>query len=82
VDILFVPAGEERRLANDLKFLHQAAVLTVGETSQFAALRGIITFSMDADRIRFEINRGASQSAGLKISPQLLKLALSARKGN
>lgn len=82
VHMLFIPAGEERRVAGEMDALHAASVLTVGETSRFADMGGIITFSMEADKIRFEINREVAAYAGLKISPQLLKLATSARKGN
>jgi hypothetical protein len=81
VDLLFVPSGEEAQLGSDLPALHASAVLTVGESASFAALGGIINFHMVKDKIRFEINRAAGTRAQLKISPQLLKLALSARKG-
>lgn len=81
LDVLFVPAGEEKRVVGQLDGLHASAVLTVGETSQFMALGGIITFSMEADKIRFEISRQSGQRAGLKISPHLLKLSTSVRKG-
>ena len=79
VDLLFVPTGEEPRLAGALAAINGAGVLTVGESEQFAALGGAITFTVNADKIRFEINRGASQQAGLKISAQLLKLASAVR---
>lgn len=79
LDLLFVKAGEEAKLGNDLGSLHDACVLTVGETPRFAELGGIITFSKSADKIRFEINRNSGLRARLKISPQLLKLAVSAR---
>lgn len=81
VTLLFVPAGEESKVAGQLNALHQAAVLTVGETPEFSSLGGIITFSKQEENIRFEINREAGAGASLKISPQLLKLALSARQG-
>lgn len=82
VNLLFVPSGEERKLAGQLSVFHQASVLTVGETPEFSSLGGIITFSKEDENIRFEINREAGTAASLKISPQLLKLARSARQGN
>jgi len=81
IHVLFVPAGEESRISNRLDLLHSAGVLTIGETERFAAHGGIITFRTAADKIRFEINRDAATRAGLKISPQLLKLAISTRQG-
>lgn len=82
VNLLFVPSGEESKVKNELGNLHQASVLTVGETPEFSELGGVITFSKAAENIRFEINREAGAEASLKISPQLLKLALSARQGS
>lgn len=80
--MVFVPDGEERKVSGAMDKLHAAGVLTVGESSLFAGLGGIVTFKMEGDKIRFEIQREAALRAGLKISPQLLKLATSNRKGS
>lgn len=80
VNLLFIPNAEERKVKDHLRSLHAASVLTVGETDHFASLGGIISFSVNADKIRFEINREEAFNASLKISPQLLKLAISVRK--
>ncbi|MEN3942978.1 YfiR family protein [Prosthecobacter sp. SYSU 5D2] len=80
VDLLFVASGEEALLGTSLSALHEASVLTVGESASFAKLGGIINFRMVEDKIRFEIYRDAGARARLKISPQLLKLAITARK--
>ena len=65
--------------AEDLAQLQGAVaglpVLTVGESPAFARQGGMITFELQEDRIRFEINAGAAQRSGLKLSSQLLKLA-------
>jgi len=82
VDLLFVPAGEEPHLAGALASINGAGVLTVGESAQFATLGGAITFTVNADKVRFEINRVASKQAGLKISSQLLKLASAVHSGS
>lgn len=75
--ILFVPAGEEYRFAPMREALVKAGVLTVGESPDFAAAGGIVTFVLDANRVRFAINRDASDRTGLKIAAQLLRLAVS-----
>jgi hypothetical protein len=80
VNLLFVPSTEERKVRDNLRSLHESCVLTVGETDLFASLGGIISFSVNSDKIRFEINREEAFNASLKISPQLLKLAISVRK--
>jgi hypothetical protein len=75
VDLLFVPRSQESRLAGRVPALNAAGVLTVGESPAFAAADGIITFTTEADKIRFEINNGEAESGGLRISSNLLKLA-------
>lgn len=80
--VLFVEAKEERRLGDSLALLHRASVLTVGETRQFAAMGGIITFTLAEDKVRFEINQLAGEQAGLRINAQLLKLATPVRKSS
>ena len=60
--------------------LHDASVLTVGESGRFGALGGIIVFTFAGDKVRFEINQGAAESARLKLSAHLLKLATVVRR--
>ncbi len=76
MDVVFVPAGQEHDMGAHLASLRRSGVLTVGESRRFAELGGIINFQLQSGKIRFSINRQAAAEAGLKISPQLLKLAL------
>lgn len=76
VHVLFVSADGERRLAPQAL----AGVLTVGESERFAGRGGIITFISEAQKVRFMVNLDAANSAGLKISSQLLKLASVVRR--
>jgi hypothetical protein len=78
--VLFVGAGEEVRLGRDLKAIHAAGILTVGETERFTAIGGVVTFKTIDDKVRFEINAAAAESARLKISAQLQKLATAVRR--
>jgi hypothetical protein len=80
VHLLFVPRGGETQLKDQLPELHAAGVLTVGENEAFATMAGIITFSMEADKIRFEVNMEAAERAGLKVSSKLLQLAKVVRR--
>jgi hypothetical protein len=52
-------------------------ILTVGETSDFLSDGGMIRFHLEEDKIRFDINLAAAESARLKISSRLLLLATS-----
>ncbi len=76
--LLFVSLNDESKLRKALK---EYGVLTVGQSESFARNGGIITFTFEDDKLRFEINVGAAEQAGLKISAQLQKLAKSVRKG-
>jgi hypothetical protein len=73
--ILFIGASDKARLAEILKGLGRASVLTVGETDGFTESGGIINFVRQGNKIRFQINEVAAKSAGLKISSKLLSLA-------
>lgn len=82
VNLLFVPRGQESLLTDRLPGLQAAGALTVGESEAFAAMAGIVNFTMEADKIRFEINLEEAERGGLKISAQLLKLAKTVRRKN
>jgi hypothetical protein len=56
--------------------LHEQPILTVGEKKGFASRGGMINFIVVENKVRFEINPGAVEAASLKISSQLLKLAV------
>ncbi len=79
VHLLFVPADEEPRLAAT-EVWKKAAVVSVGESDHFTVLGGTITFKPEADKIRFAINLESAEQAGLKISAQLLKLAIAVHR--
>lgn len=74
--IVFISGVEENRLAQVWEALQGAQVLTVGEMERFARQGGIINFIQVQNKIRFEINLNAAKRAGLKLSSQLLKLAI------
>ncbi|MGV3658756.1 MAG: YfiR family protein [Prosthecobacter sp.] len=76
MDVLFVPAGLEQEMSGHVSGLRRSGVLTVGESPRFAEMGGIINFQLQSGKIRFAINREAAAQAGLKISPQLLKLSI------
>lgn len=73
--ILFIGASEKLRMRDILQGLKGANVLTVGETPGFLQAGGIINFVPDQERVRFEINLKAAESAQLKLSARLLTVA-------
>lgn len=73
--IVFISSSERKRLGALLTGIGNAAVLTVGETDNFAAAGGIINFKIDAGSVRLQINLEAARKAQLHISAKLLSLA-------
>jgi hypothetical protein len=51
-------------------------VLTVGETVDFLHDGGIIRFVIENDQLRFQIHPAAAAASGLRIDPQLKRVAL------
>jgi len=49
--------------------------LMVGETDDFIELGGMINFTLEQGKVRFEINRLAAERVKLRISSRVLKLA-------
>lgn len=75
--MVFIGKSERSRLAEHLAAFQSANLLTIGETEQFTRQGGAIGFTMEGDKVRFEINSGAARRAGLEISARLLKLGRS-----
>ena len=73
--VLFIGKAQDGRIPTLLADLRKAPVLTVGETSGFLGAGGMVCFLLDEDRVRFNINLDAAESAGLKIGSRLLLLA-------
>lgn len=74
--ILVVGREKARLLPVILDFLAGwSGVLTIGETSDFAELGGVVRLVELPDRIGFEINRDAAVHADLRLGAQLLRLA-------
>jgi hypothetical protein len=78
--VLFISSSEEAQLKEILATLETTSVLTVSDISQFTRRGGMIQFVDDANRVRFEVNLTVVERAGLTLSSQLLKVAVSARR--
>ena len=73
-DLLYIGAGDDRE-ASALLARVRGPVLTVGSTMRFLRDGGIIRIFIEADRLRFQVNRRRAVESGLQISSQLLSLA-------
>jgi hypothetical protein len=75
VQILFLGTAGVPEIRRALAALESAPVLTVGDMPRFAARGGMISFTLEDNKVRFEINVAAARRAGLKISSKLLNVA-------
>src|SRR6266567_4018128 len=73
--IVFVSASERAHIDEILQSVKGLPILTVGETPGFAERGGVIRFTLEDNRVRFEINVDAAHQADLNISSRLLTLA-------
>ncbi len=73
--ILFVSGSEKKHWHVILEELKSSGILTVGETEDFIASGGVISFKLEDGRIRFQISLDAAGQTKLRISSKLLGLA-------
>ncbi len=74
-DIVFIAASEKTRLRTILARTASKPILTVGDTTGYAADGVLINFYNAGETVHFEINEGAADHTGLRFSSKLLKLA-------
>jgi hypothetical protein len=80
--VLFISSSEERQLKEILMGLNNVPVLTVSDIAQFSQRGGMIEFVTDDDKVRFEVNVSNAEHAGLNVSSELLKVAVTVRRNS
>jgi hypothetical protein len=80
--ILFISSSEENRLKEILTTLNWASILTVSDIPQFTRRGGMIQFIIETNRVRFEVNLTNAERAGLTLSSQLIRVAISVRRNS
>jgi hypothetical protein len=80
VQILFIASAADRDAERALRAAQGRPVLTVGDEREPGGGIVILNFRIRDNRVRFEVNLAPAEEAGLKISSQLLKLALSVER--
>lgn len=73
--LLYISSSERKSVARVFANLNGSSVLTVGDMTQFALRGGMIQFSLEEKRVRFQINAESASQVKVKISSQLLALA-------
>jgi hypothetical protein len=74
--LLFVSASERDRVNRIVAALATSAILTVGDTADYTAAGVAINLFVRDRNMRFAINKAAAERSGLRISSQLLDLAV------
>lgn len=77
--IVFIGRSARASLGNVLDALDGRPVLTIGDSDGLARMGVMINMVLTADRVTFDINRGATQRSGLVLSARLLQLAREVR---
>lgn len=72
--VVFVSAAERDKVKTLLPQLRGKPILTVSDMDGFTSAGGMIGLKKKQGVIRFDINRQAAESAGVKISSKLLQL--------
>jgi hypothetical protein len=73
--ILYLASSALPQLEATLAVVDTSAVLTVSDAPGFAAHGGMVGFSTEGERVRFEVNLDKAERTGLKLSAKLLSLA-------
>jgi hypothetical protein len=79
--VVFVPGANNPDGKAVLEAVGHHPVLTIGESSRFLDQGGIISLQVIGRRVRFEVSATAAERNGLRLSSQLLRLAVRVREG-
>jgi hypothetical protein len=74
VQAIFIAEPDAKRLHHVLEAAAASSVLSIGEGEEFATRGGVIGLLIEGSKVRFDIDTGAAQAAGLHVSSKLLAL--------
>lgn len=77
--VVFVPGSANATARAALEAVGNHPILTVGESSSFLDQGGVISLQVMDRRVRFEVSAAAAERLGLRLSSQLLRLAVRVR---
>jgi hypothetical protein len=78
-DLVYISLTETGKIHEALQGLAASTALTVGEEAGFLRMGGMIAFAPQDGKLRFYINAGAAERAGITISSRLMVLARNLR---
>jgi len=74
-DITFIPKGERVDISAILATSRNTTALTISDVPGFATSGGMIELASEDKRVAFDVNLQELERGGLRVSPQLLKVA-------
>lgn len=78
--ILFISPSEDSRVPAILQALQGTGAVTVSRGTAFTQRGGMIAFVTEERRVRFVVNLAAAETARLRLSSQLLRVAVSVQR--
>jgi hypothetical protein len=81
IDVLFIGQGEGENGVRALTSARARPILTVTEEPNAIAAGSVINFTVDRDRVRFEISQYNAERGGLKLNARLLAVAARVYRG-
>ena len=73
--VIYIGPTEKKVVTQVAQLVAGKQILTVSEFSELGSQGAVISFFLDDERVRFEVNLGAVRQAGVKLSSKLLALA-------
>jgi hypothetical protein len=74
-DMLFICSSEKQYVCNILEPIRNERILTVADAPGFLEKGVIINFTLEKNKIRFEVNTAGAYRAKLKLRSKILRLA-------
>jgi len=76
VEVLFVPAADFNDSSEIIRAIADQPILSISDAPGFVKKGGVIGLKIAGNRLRFDVNLKLANRKGLKISSQLLSLAM------
>lgn len=73
--VLFFSDADAPKVDAYIRALGNAPVLTIADVPNFVQSNGMIGMRLEDSRMRFDVNLGAAQRAGLQLNSQMVQLA-------
>ena len=81
LEILFIAKEERDHLSQLLSAAREKPILTVTESDGALSSGSIINFTLDQDRVRFEVSLYAAEKSQLRLNARLLAVAQDVHRG-